>query len=82
VLYRSDECITVNPLLSPWGAYLFQAHLSGVLIETGGLFEVGGGIFNLEKTMVSVLHKQLQHKVEKLKNKKAGGHAAEDQNQI
>ena len=40
--------ITVN-LLSPaggWGgAYLFQAHLRGSLIEIGGLFEwgVGGG---------------------------------------
>ena len=42
----------------------------------------GGGFFNLKKTMVSVLHKELEHKVEKLKNKKAGGHAAEDQNQI
>ena len=40
------------------------------------------GLFNLEKTMVSVLHKELEYKVEKLKNKKVGGHAAEDQNQI
>ena len=32
--------------------------------------------------MVSVLHKELEHVVEKLKYKKAGGHAAEDQNQI
>ena len=41
-----------------------------------------GGLFNLEKTMVSVLHKELEYKVEKLKYKKVGGHAAEDQNQI
>ena len=41
-----------------------------------------GGLFNLEKTVVSVLHKELEYKVEKLKNKKVGGHAAEDQNQI
>ena len=27
-------------------------------------------MFNLEKTMVSVLHKELEYKVEKLKNKK------------
>ena len=48
MLYLSDECITVNPLLS----------LQGGLIVTGGLFEMGGGgVFNLEKTMVSVLHK-------------------------
>ena len=32
--------------------------------------------------MVSVLHKELEYKVKKLKNKKVGGHAAEDQNQI
>ena len=32
--------------------------------------------------MVSVLLKELECKVEKLKNKKVGGHAAEDQNQI
>ena len=29
--------------------------------------------------MVSVLHKELGYKVGKLKNKKVGGHAAEDQ---
>ena len=31
---------------------------------------------------VSVLHKELENKVVKLKNKKVEGHAAEDQNQI
>ena len=36
-------------------AYLFQTHLRG-----------GGGLFNLEKTMVSVLHKELEYKVDKL----------------
>ena len=41
-----------------------------------------GAYSNLEKTMVSVLHKELEYKVEKLKNKKVAGHAAEDQNQI
>ena len=35
----------------------------GSLIETGGLF-------NLETTMLSVLHAELQYKVEKLKYKK------------
>ena len=53
----------------PPGAYLFQAHLRGGLIETWGLFE-RGGLFNLETTMVSVLHKELEYKVEKLKYKK------------
>ena len=52
-------------------------------MTTGALFESGGGgLFNLEKTMVSVLHKELEYKVKKLKNKKVGGHSAEDQNQI
>ena len=41
-----------------------------------GLRGWGGGLFNLEKTMVSVLHKELGYKVEKLKYRKVGGHAA------
>ena len=40
------------------------------------------GLFDLKKTMVLVLHKELECKVEKLKYKKVRGHAAEDQNQI
>ena len=47
----------------------------------GGLFE-SVGLFNLEKTMVSVLLKELEYDMEKLKYKKDGDHAAEDQNQI
>ena len=35
----------------------------------GGLFE-RGGLFNLETKMVSVLHKELEYKEEKLKYKK------------
>ena len=42
----------------------------------------GGSLFNLGKMVVSVLHKELEYKVERLKNKKVGCHAAEDQNQI
>ena len=70
----------LNPLLSPLGGFFFQAHLRG-----GGLIEMGGGVFerevlfNLERTMLSVLHKELQYaeyNVEKLKYKKVGGHAA------
>ena len=37
-----------------------------------------GGLFNLEKTIVSVLHKEQGYKVEKLKYKRVGGHAAKD----
>ena len=32
--------------------------------------------------MVSVLHKELEYKVEKLRHKKVRSHAAEDQKQI
>ena len=38
--------------------------------------------FDLAQTMLSVLHKELKCKLEKLKHKKVGGHAAEDQEQI
>ena len=41
-----------------------------------------GGLFNLEKNMVSVLHKDLEYKVDKLKYKKVGVHVAKDQNLI
>ena len=51
------------------------------LIETGSLFE-RGSLSNSEKTMVSVLHKELEYEVEKLKYKKFLGHGAEEQNQI
>ena len=56
--------ITVNPLLSPRGAYLFQAHL-----RRGGYLR-GGGFFILEKTMVLVLNKELEYDVDKLQYKK------------
>ena len=42
----------------------------------------GGALINLENMLVSILHKELEDKVEKFKNKKVGGHAAKDQNQI
>ena len=57
----------INPLLSSPG---------GLISNT---FVGGGGLFNLAKTIVSVLHKELERGVEKLKYKKVGGHAAEDQ---
>ena len=47
----------------------FEGGGGGGLIETGGLFK-RGGLFNLKTTMVSVLHKELDCKVEKLKYKK------------
>jgi len=60
--------------MPPRGAYLFQAHLRRAYLR--------GGLFNLEKAMVLVLHKELEYKVKKLNYKKVGGHAAKDQNQI
>ena len=53
----------------PGGLIYFKPIWGGGLIETGGLFE-RGGLFKLEKTMVSVLPKELEYKVEKLKYKK------------
>ena len=54
------------PYILYWrgGAYHFK-HIWG----GGGLIETGG-LFNLEKKTVSVLHKELEYKVEKLKYKK------------
>ena len=61
---------TVNPLLSPRGLFISSPFEGGGgLIETGGFFE-RGGLFNVETTMVSVLHKELEYKVEKVKYKK------------
>ena len=66
-LKRSTKGSSIKPLR----AYLFEALWGRGLIETGG-----GGLFNLEKTMVSVFHEELEYKVEILKFKKVGGHAA------
>ena len=76
-----DTC-KVNPLLIPLGGLFISNLFEGGLIETGGLFGRRGGLFTLEKTMVSVVHKELEHKAEKLKNKMVGVHAAENQSQI
>ena len=44
--------------------------------------EICFNLFDLAQTILSVLHKELESKVEKLKYKKVGGPAAEDQEQI
>ena len=49
---------------SPGGLFI-SSPFEGELI-----WEVGGGLFHLETTTVSVLHKQVQYKVEKLTYKK------------
>ena len=53
--------LTINPI-KPLGG-------GQGLIEIGGYLR-DGGLFNVEKTMVSVLHKELEYKVEKLKYKR------------
>ena len=70
---------TVNPLFTPPAGLFISSPFEDV--GGGGLIETGG-LFNLETTMVSVLHKELEYKVEELKYKKVLGHAAKDQNQI
>ena len=69
----------VNPLLIPPGWLIYFKPIWG---GRGKGLNRDGGLFNSEKMMVSVLHKELGYKVEKLKYKKIEGHAAEDQNQI
>ena len=62
----------INPLLNPPGSLYISSLFEGGgggLIETGGLFE-RRGLFNLEMTMVSVLHKELKYKLERLTYKK------------
>ena len=63
----------MTPIKFPPGDYLFQAHLREGLIEMGGVgggaYLRGWGLFKLEKMMVSVLHKELEYKVENLKHK-------------
>ena len=69
---------TVNTPFTPWAGllYLFQTSLrgrrggGGALNRDGDLSKGGGGLLNLATMVVSVLHKDLECKVEKLKNKK------------
>ena len=71
--YRKSS---INP---PPGGGLFISNP----FEGGGGLIGNGGLFNLEKVMVSVLHKELQYNTicKKLKYK-VGDHAAEDHNEI
>ena len=76
-LYRKSF---IKPPEGGGGGYFFKPTWGG-LIETELIWEEGA-LLQLEKTMVSVLRKELEYKVVKVKYKKVGGHAAEDQNQI
>ena len=55
----------------------FQTHLRG-----GGLNRDRGGLFNLEKTMVSVLHLKTRIQSGNAQVQEVGGHEAEDQKRI
>ena len=65
---RLSEVYHRKSYIKPRGVrvYLFQAHLGG----GGGAYLIRRSLCNLETTMVSVLHKELEYKVEKLKYKK------------
>ena len=56
----------INPLLNPPGSLYISSLFEG---GGGGLIETGG-LFNLEMTMVSVLHKELKYRLERLTYKK------------
>ena len=66
--YRKSS---VKPSPPPGGGGLFISNtFEGVLTETGAYLRGRGGLFDLAKTMVSVLHKELEYKVENFSNKK------------
>ena len=63
---------TIKSSIRPPGGLFISSPFEvggGGVIEMGGLFK-RGDLFNLKTTMVSVLHKELDCKVEKLKYKK------------
>ena len=55
----------LNPILSPLGGLFISNTIEGELKRDGGAY-----LIYIAKTMVSVLHKELSYKVEKLKLKK------------
>ena len=61
----------VNPLSPPEGLFISNTFEGeGGLNRDRGDYLKGGSVFNLAKTMVSVLHKELEYKVETFKYKK------------
>ena len=68
-IYNLKQLVsTVNPLLS----YPRGFHIPNTFERGGGALMETGVLFNLTKTMVSVLYKELEYKVEKLKYKELG----------
>ena len=64
-MYKSPASEYRNSSIKPPGCLFISSPFEG----GGGLFE-RGGLFNFELTRVSVLHKELEYKEEKLKYKK------------
>ena len=80
---------TLSPLLLPMGNPLnnYTYTLTVRIVDKYQSFgeeevTVSVSRFLYTVNMVSVLHNKLEYKVEKLKYKESGGHAAEDQNHI
>ena len=73
ILLKPFDCVRYyrKSSIKPPGIIYFKPIWGGGggLIEAGGILE-GGGLFNVETTMVSVLPKELEYKVEKVKYKK------------
>ena len=65
-LYRGFFFHTVNPLLSSPGGLIISSSFEGEGLNG----DEGLNMFNLETKMVSLLHKELEYKVEKLKYRK------------
>ena len=77
-----DSKTSIKP---PGGLIYFKLIWGGEgLMEKRGIFESEGGIWYRKDDGIrrSVLHNELEYKVEKLKYIKVGGHATEDQNEI
>ena len=78
---------SVNPLLAPLPhprrVYSFQTNLmGGGAYQRRGAYLRRGGLFDVEKTMVSVLHKKKKTRIQrgKAQVQEVRGCAAEDQN--
>ena len=88
--WGEEDLYTVNPVspikpLGGGGGLVYFKPIWGSVNRDGRLIWEGQGLFDLETTMVSVLHKELEYKVEKLKYKTFWGHSSsklKDQNQI
>ena len=68
--YKNKTKNRKSSIKSPGGLIYFKPIWGGGLNRDGGLIWEGGGLFNLEKTMVSILHKKLKYNVETLKYKR------------